>query len=556
MINNNWKGIAFWGLLAILQGQLLFEYFARLWKIEAFQFFPILILAISMLFFMHWDRQVRLPRNIGTIALIVIGGVFAGIASLWGSPWLGCFSALIFLGAFFYSQQEKVPSKWGLLFLFPPCLLVLRLPLNLDNQLTSGLQSATSVVSSYLLDLIGIVHRLAGNVFFLKDGALFVEEACSGVQSIFSLLFCALMLVAWLRRSPALIPFYIVSAIVWALAMNIVRVTAIAVAQDWYGVDLAHGWKHEVLGYACLVVAGLLLWSSDRLFLVAFFPVPRSETRDASTNPIVDWWNLIFASGKEMAQRASASSVKNGGAVIGNRWVHGAVMAIAIALALAVVPTNLIAYSSLGKVRTRTDTKRWIPPDGVLASISPDLQILAQTQAEKSEESALGKFSTLWNCVLGDIPLRIAVSQYDEYHDLCQCYAGSGWRLIEKDVVKPTGGDERWTFVSARFVNEETIHGYLIFSSLTRDGLPIRVKPTGLTALFSQRFGDPEDRSMASFDSESMNVQFWVTSESSLSNDLLEQLIALHQVTRQTIQASVARESERQALEGQTNVPQ
>ncbi len=53
-----------------------------------------------------------------------------------------------------------------------------------------------------------------------------------------------------------------------------------------------------------------------------------------------------------------------------------------------------------------------------------------------------------------------------------------------------------------------------------------------------------------------MNVQFWVTSESSLSNERLEQLIALHQVTRQTIQASVARESERQALEGQTNVPQ
>ncbi len=64
MIKDNWKGIAFWGLLAFLQGQLLFEYFARLWKIEAFQFFPVLFLAISMLFFMHWDRQVRLPRNI------------------------------------------------------------------------------------------------------------------------------------------------------------------------------------------------------------------------------------------------------------------------------------------------------------------------------------------------------------------------------------------------------------------------------------------------------------------------------------------------------------
>ncbi len=121
MIKDNWKALAFWGLLALLQGQLLFEYFARLWKIEAFQFFPVLFLAIAMLFLLHWDRRVRLPRNVFAIALIAVGGVFAAFASLWGSPWLGCFSALIFLGVFLYSQQEKIPSRWGLLFLFPPC---------------------------------------------------------------------------------------------------------------------------------------------------------------------------------------------------------------------------------------------------------------------------------------------------------------------------------------------------------------------------------------------------------------------------------------------------
>ncbi len=29
--------------------------------------------------------------------------------------------------------------------------------------------------------------------------------------------------------------------------------------------------------------------------------------------------------------------------------------------------------------------------------------------------------------------------------------------MLEKDVIKPNQGDERWTFVSARFVNDETI---------------------------------------------------------------------------------------------------
>ncbi len=249
----------------------------------------------------------------------------------------------------------------GLALLVSTLLLVLRLPLNLDNQLTSGLQSATSVVASYLLDLMGIVHRLAGNVFFLKDGALFVEEACSGVQSIFTLLFCALMLVVWLRRSPALIPFYIVSAIVWALAMNIVRVTAIAVAQDWYGIDLAHGWKHEVLGYSCLVVAGLLLWSSDRFFLVAFFPVPRAEVRHAPANPIVNAWNQMFASIGGIASQESSELVDNDRVTTGNGWVHAAAMAMAAVLVLAVVPTNLIAHPPWGRSELEP-----IPNDGCL----------------------------------------------------------------------------------------------------------------------------------------------------------------------------------------------
>ncbi len=257
-----------------------------------------------------------------------------------------------------------------MLYLLPPCLLVLRLPLNLDTRLTAGLQSATSVVSSYLLDLLGIVHRLAGNVFFLRDEALFVEEACSGVQSIFSLLFCALMLVVWLRRSPATIPFYIVSAIIWALVMNIVRVTAIAVAQDWYGVDLAHGWKHELLGYSCLAIAGLLLWSSDRLFLVIFFPVPRSEMRHAPANPIVNCWNKLFARISGVVSHGAKETVPNEAVVSPNRWVHRTSMALIACFLLLIVPTNLVAYSSLGKVRKRTDTKRWMPPDGVLAAVS------------------------------------------------------------------------------------------------------------------------------------------------------------------------------------------
>ncbi len=530
----------FWAALFLFPSVLVVEYFFRLWRIDSYQFFPVLLLSVGVMFFMNWDGLLRLPDSRLALVLVVVGLVIAVVGTMLGSPWLGCLSSIVMLSAFFSSQSERGKKECGMLFLLPPCLLLLRLPLGLDQVLTGSLQTITSIVSSFLLELLGIVHRLTGNVFFLADGALFVEEACSGIQSLFSLLFVALLMVAWLRRSNFLIPFYLAFAALWSLAMNILRVTAIAVAQDWFSIDLAHGWQHEVLGYTCLLLAILLLWSTDRLFLVCFFPIPSNETANRNVNPISAFWNrhvAMFDAGmnSEKETREQSATVCRVGRI--HRFASWAIATIAM---VGVIPANVSAFQSLSRVQVRSEVDAWRPNDDLLKSASPYLQVLSKTESVRSDEPALGKFSILWDCLIDGMPMRIAVSQHDEYHDLCKCYSANGWRMSAHEILQSTSGSNEWSFVSARFTNAELANGYLVFSSLTHSGLPIQARRQGLAASIVQRFGDRQNQSLSSYDANTMNIQFWIISDRTLPPEKIEKIVAVHEEVRTLIQVSVS----------------
>ncbi|MEZ6033110.1 MAG: archaeosortase/exosortase family protein [Planctomycetaceae bacterium] len=65
-------------------------------------------------------------------------------------------------------------------------------PLNLDETAVQELQGVTSKIASAFLSMIHVDHLLAGNIIQpLIGGELLVDEACSGVQSLYTLMFIA-----------------------------------------------------------------------------------------------------------------------------------------------------------------------------------------------------------------------------------------------------------------------------------------------------------------------------------------------------------------------------
>jgi exosortase len=527
---------AIWLVVALIPAFLLFDYFLRLIKLEVYQFAPILIFTVAILFWLEWDKQLRLPARWFELC-VVSGGVLFGIFGSWiGSPWLGYLATLAVWGGFLFSQRESDPSGRGLWPLLLPACVLLRLPFQIDNQLTAALQRMTSLLSSYILDTVGIIHRLAGNVFFLEGGSLFVENACSGVQSLFSLLFVATMILVWFKRPVLLLPLYLIVGTVWALVMNVVRVTSIAIAQEWYGMDLAHGWQHQVLGYACLMLAIGLLFSTDRLFQVLFFAMPENEDSKATVNPLISLWNRFLPS--EFVRVPSPEKARDGDS-LSLPLLERAIWPVTALILMMAVTSNVMAFRSLGQARVKGDTPIWNPPENLLANLTSDLTVHSQSSASRSQEPALGKYSLLWNCDVAGLPVRIAVSQYDEYHDLCQCYGASGWKIMDRELLGAKSENDGWRFVRASFANSENTVGTLIFSSLTRDGLPIDAREEGLWTLLAGRFGDAGDRTSARFDSESMNIQFWLTTERPLQTGQLDKLKEVHELVRRKIQQDV-----------------
>ena len=443
-----------------------------------------------------------MPQGYGAIGL-AFGALLSALgATYFWSPWLACVGLVLLMGSFLGSHDGE--SSWrnvGLLEIWPACWLLIRLPLNLDLALTNWLQSVTSQAASVILEFQQIPHRLTGNVFYLPGGSLFVEEACSGVQSVFALLFCALLLFAWIGRSPCLIPVYMILAIAWAGVMNIVRIVSIAVAQEWYGLDLAHGFRHELLGYVCLAIAILLLASSDRLLRVLFFPVPSAD--DMRENPLEIIWNRLFY------QMASVIENRRGTddqvAKISVTWIVKPMVLVSVLCCVSQVAMAIVQLDrSKGKIGVA-----WKPSSESLLNDIEGVQVFGRQIFSDGSNPSLGQHAVVWRCLIQKVPTSVVVSQHVEFHDLCNCYQGNGFELLTRKLMEK----EKWHWVQAEFRNAEFTFGHLLFSSLSGSGTPIRPGEIGFAASLSGRFPSSDSHQ------ETFNIQLWSDSDTPFSDE-------------------------------------
>ena len=171
---------------------------------------------------------------------------------------------------------------------------MIRLPRNGDQQIILSLQTITTKMASQILDRFGFLHFRSGNVLEFPGKRFMVEEACSGVQSLFTVLFIGAFVVCWIRRPLAHIALVLMMGALLAGFMNLCRILVIAIAWDRYGADLSAGIPHDIVGYVSLGAATLLLLTFDAALTVVTAPIPLSmETRE-SGNPFVILWNTLF----------------------------------------------------------------------------------------------------------------------------------------------------------------------------------------------------------------------------------------------------------------------
>jgi exosortase len=208
----------------------------------------------------RWRRGFPRARDrsaLGALALVVALyaiGVLGGLVALQGVALVGAVAAFVWrvwgraalralaLPIAFLLFMVPIPAAW-----LTPSIVQLQL-----------LVSAAAVSMLHLFDFT--VAR-EGNVLLLGSGdALFVEEACSGITSIVTLLPLSVVLAAITLRGAWRRLALVAAVIPVAMLGNLLRVVAtLAAANAWGAARATSGPLHEMAGLLTFALACLLL---------------------------------------------------------------------------------------------------------------------------------------------------------------------------------------------------------------------------------------------------------------------------------------------------------
>ena len=287
------RSLLFFGLVAA-HLPLLVSYYRQLLRLEHYQFFPLALLCFGWLLYQRlpehswkWTHFSSLCISVNLILLVLAFFLY--------SPWLGAVAGLFFcLAVCRAMRNEATGDSLTYLTLLP--LMTIRLPLGLDMEAIHWLQRLTTTMASNVLNFFDLLHLREGNVLEFPGKKFLVEEACSGVQSLFAVCFIATLIICVSHRPWFRSLLILESAFCFAGVMNILRICAISVGWQQYGLDLSTGWQHDAIGYATLALAATLVFSTDAFLGLMLSPIPDglAASNDSGVrNPLTALWNRI-----------------------------------------------------------------------------------------------------------------------------------------------------------------------------------------------------------------------------------------------------------------------
>ncbi len=328
------------------------------------------------------------------------------------------------------------------------------LPFEWDDKLVTSLQGVTARWSSRLLDTFGIMHLLSGNTVELPGERLFVEEACSGVQSLFACLAATAFFVVWSRYGYWRSTLLLLSAFGWVLVANATRVFIVTWLST-LGIDAATGIAHTLLGLGVFALTLGLMFSTDRLleFVVSqrnqFWR--RRENREWADGP------TQFPSLQET--------------LLGSRTalpLAGLYIAMLVFELVLMVPFGAAAASpiegdeprSFALFNENSMPSVWMTRPRTDFGTDVD-------RVFKSVHSRYWAYGSGRNRVYASIDFP-----FPKWHDLAVCYRGLGWKIDSK-LYNPPLKEGDLPLYEIEMNQSPLGYGYLVFFLFDPEGKPM-----------------------------------------------------------------------------------
>ena len=242
--------IAFWPILTGIYGSWFDE--------RSYMEHGLLVVPAAV--YMAWTkkeklRQVASKPSIWGVGLLVWGAVQAllGVAAhwIWVSRTAFLVSLIGFIAAEFgFRMVRELAYPLGTL------TLMIAPPTFVYERLTLSLQLLASRLGETCLEALGYSVMREGNILELVGIKLSVEEACSGIRSLLSILFMCVLYNYFFVRGNTMRWLILIMAVPIAILGNAGRIVATGIASQ-YNRDLIQGAAHETFGYVSVVVAAI-----------------------------------------------------------------------------------------------------------------------------------------------------------------------------------------------------------------------------------------------------------------------------------------------------------
>jgi exosortase len=151
-------------------------------------------------------------------------------------------------------------------FAFFFLVFAIPLPFSLVLAVTGPMKAAVSALAAQLLSLAGYPIGLSGVVITIGQYQLLVNEACAGLQTMFTLEAMGLLYASLMNHSSTLRNTLLALLVVpIALCANVVRVMVLALVTYHLGDAAGQGFLHGFAGMVLFVVALALVMATDAL---------------------------------------------------------------------------------------------------------------------------------------------------------------------------------------------------------------------------------------------------------------------------------------------------
>lgn len=463
--------------------------YINLWKSSAhYRFFPFLFGAVILLAVTRWPRTGRVfVPSVFANWLLGIGVVFFAAATAFVNPYFASLSVIFTIGSLFARVRDPVSGGrltpiWLLLF------ISVQFPLGLDITFITKLQQLSAQCTSLLLDLLGYPHSMPGTILVFPNQSYFVEEACSGVQSLFTLLFCSALYAVWARRGPVHSFLLIGLAVFWSLIMNIMRILLIPIFDVEFGIDLSTGLAHDILGYTILILAVLMIASTDRLLLFILSPVPADPNvfivrvwhRTVEIVTFAKWRRARKKRREQMLGEESKQTPSQRLPSGPSKATKTVMCTIAGIIAIGAIWQSLDAwrmYRSNVQVAFGLDRIIDLTEEDIPTTIG-QWSCVSYDPIERPSTSELGQRSDVWSFTGPTYNSLVSLDQpFAGWHELSTCYRNQGWKFTSEDrtthQVKMEGSDVEWPYVQVDMISPLGERGFLLFSFIDGYGQPI-----------------------------------------------------------------------------------